>query len=389
MIATRYASIPGGVRALLALVVVGALPLLALGPGTDLDVGAVIQTGEGILDGTYRPSRPPGTPVHETLVGVLHAIGGAIATNLLSLVSMIGLLTIVVFLARREGVGSSWLVALAVVTNPWFFVAGTSTVEAMLAIALAIGGAYALRTRRDLVAAVLFGLSIGARFTTALVVAAALLAELPERRDRRVVTVGLLTIAIGVACFVPAMVSSGSSRAFAQNEFETTGVAALIGRAGAKNLYFFGPFAVIVLLVLVPRVWHALQGWRASWIVRFAVLTIVFEEALFLRFPWKMSHLLPVLVALALLLGVALKQRPQLLIAFAVAQLLYAAVNVQLLEPDNPNRASSAQFVFDVRWGALVTDIACRADDTSAWKNNDKARLEAVWNCAKPFGDGP
>jgi hypothetical protein len=85
---------------------------------------------------------------------------------------------------------------------------------------------------------------------------------------------------------------------------------------------------------------------------------------------------------------VALRDRPQWLVVLVVAQLLYAVVNLQLLEPDNPNDARGAQVVFDPRWGVLVTDIRCRADDTDAWKG-DARRLEAVWNCAKPFGTGP
>jgi hypothetical protein len=85
---------------------------------------------------------------------------------------------------------------------------------------------------------------------------------------------------------------------------------------------------------------------------------------------------------------VALRDRPQWLVALVVAQLLYSVVNLQLLEPDNPNDARGARAVLDLRWGVVVTDVACRADDTEAWKG-DSARLEAVWNCAKPFGTGP
>ena len=101
-----------------------------------------------------------------------------------------------------------------------------------------------------------------------------------------------------------------------------------------------------------------------------------------------MGHLLPLLVCLALWLGVALRDRPRLLVALVVAQLLYSVVNLQLLEPDNPNDARGARVVFDLRWGVFVTDIACRADDTGAWKGGAD-RLEGVWNCAKPFGTGP
>jgi hypothetical protein len=143
-----------------------------------------------------------------------------------------------------------------------------------------------------------------------------------------------------------------------------------------------------VLLAVVPALWRALRAWRTQWVLRFGVLGVVVIEGLFVRFPWKMGHLLPLLVCLALWLGVALRDRPRWLVALVVAQLLYSVVNLQLLEPDNPNDARGARAVLDLRWGVIATDVACRADDTDAWKGGSEP-LEAVWNCAKPFGTGP
>jgi hypothetical protein len=188
--------------------------------------------------------------------------------------------------------------------------------------------------------------------------------------------------------YTPAFVSAGNSLAFAQNDFSTASPGVMLGRALAKDLYFFGLAGAAVLLAVLPALWSALRAWRSQWVLRFGVLGVVVIEGLFIRFPWKMGHLLPLLVCLALWLGVALRERPRWLLALVVAQLLYSVVNLQLLEPDNPNDARGAQVVFDPRWGVLVTDISCRADDTNAWKG-DSRRLEAVWNCAKPFGTGP
>jgi len=75
-----------GTLGVLAVALVLALPLLLSGPGNDLDVGNVFRSGRAIarhLD--YVPSRPPGAPVHEALVGFGDLIGGPLLTNLLSL----------------------------------------------------------------------------------------------------------------------------------------------------------------------------------------------------------------------------------------------------------------------------------------------------------------
>ncbi len=382
-----------------------SVPLLLLGPGTDLDVGAVLASGRGILDGDYRPSRPPGAPVHEAVVGLLDAVGGTVATNLASLAAAFAVVLAIVSLLSRHGVPRVWLAAAVVAANPWFLVAATSTVDFLWALALVLWSIDVLQRGHPVPAALLAALAVGSRLTSALLVAAAVLAALSGRPDgddaartggapgrvawRPVLTYGALTAVLGAAAYVPAFVSSGNSLAFAQNDFRTEGVAVMVGRALSKDLYFIGPFAAVVLLLMVVPMMRALPLWRSSWPLRFGVLAVVVSEGLFVRFPWKMGHLLPLLVGLAMWAGVALARRPRLLVALVAAQLSYAVVNVQVLEPNEQNAATDASFTIDLRWGVVVTDTVCRARDRDAWEGNDRVRLEAVWNCAKPFGNGP
>jgi hypothetical protein len=321
---------------------------------------------------------------------VLDRVGGTTLTNLATLVAALAIIAAIVELARKADLPRPYLVAAVVVANPWFIVAATSTVDFPLAMAFLLWGAILLRRDHTVLAAVCFALSVGCRATTILLVMAALVAEVTGEnpKPRRAFVCGALASVLGLALYIPAFVSAGGSLAFAQNDFRTASVGVMIGRALAKDLYFFGLAAAAVLLLAAPALWRALRKWRAQWIVRFGVLGVLVIEALFVRFPWKMGHLLPLLVCLALWLGVALRDRPQLLVALVVAQMLYSVVNLQVLQPDNPNDATGARVVLDLRWGVVVTDVSCRADDTGAWKGDAK-RLEAVWNCAKPFGTGP
>ena len=373
-----------------AALAVVAIPQLLLGPGTDLDVGAVLASGRLIMHGDYRPSRPPGSPVHEAVAGVAERVGGTTLSNVVTLLAALAIVAAVVELARRADLPRPYLVAAVVVANPWFIVAATSTVDFPLAIAFLLWGSIAMRRDQTVVASVCFALAVGCRATTILLVMVALVAEVTgeEPKPRRALLCGALSSVLGLALYVPAFVSAGGSLAFAQNDFRTASPGVMIGRALAKDLYFFGLAGAAVLIVAAPALWAALRKWRTQWIVRFGVLGAIVIEAMFVRFPWKMGHLLPLLVCLALWLGVALRDRPRLLVALVVAQLLYSVVNLQLLEPDNPNDATGARAKLDLRWGVVVTDVACRADDTGAWKG-DSDRLEAVWNCAKPFGTGP
>ena len=415
-------------------VVVALTPLAFLGPGTDIDVGAVLRSGISIVeDGTYRMSRAPGAPVHETAVGVLHAVGGTLGPNLGSLVAATALVLLLASLLRREGVGRVGLSVAVVVANPWFLASAVSTVDFLWALALWAGAALVLRTRRTLggaaVAGLLGGLAVGTRASTAVLVAVLALAEaLDHRRADRVrgdptagsgadaapdrpidgpgvdtaiaehradapspvVRAGIALVvaaAVGLLLFVPGFRAAESSLGFAQNDVPTSSFAVQVGRFVVKDLYFFGPFAAVVLVLCGPAVARALGRWRSDWLVRVGLLTVVASQLLFLRFPWKMGHLLPTLVGLALLLARALGDRPRLLVALVATQLLYAFVSVTLIRPDTPNAATGGRFTFEVRPGALVTDVRCRADDPDAWEAPTPDRIFAVWDCAKPWAE--
>ena len=53
-----------------------------------------------------------------------------------------------------------------------------------------------------------------------------------------------------------------------------------------------------------------------------------------------------------------------------------------------PNQARKATVSVHVRPGPLVVDTQCRLDDRNAARSLDVGRIEAVWNCARPWGTG-
>lgn len=382
-----------------AVVAVAAVPMTFLGPGTDLDVGAVIHAGRSIVrHGEYMPSRAPGAPVHETVVGLLTSVGRTVGPNLGSLGAAIALVVVLGALLRREGVRRVELSIAVVVANPWFLVAATSTVDFLWALALWAGAALWLRSRPTWGGAVgaglLAGLAVGCRSSTAFLVLGLVLTHAlePQGDDRsppwlRALAAGATAAVVGLVLYVPSYRAARSSLAFAQNDVPTSSPLVQIGRFLVKDLYFFGPFAAVVLLLALPALARVVLRWRADWLVRLGLVTVLISQILFLRFPWKMGHLLPTLVGLALLLARALGDapKPRLLAALVAAQLLYGVVNVTLIEPDNPNAATGGELTLEPAWGALVTDIRCRSQDPDAWEGPGIARLNVVWNCAKPW----
>ncbi len=140
------------------------------------------------------------------------------------------------------------------------------------------------------------------------------------------------------------------------------------------------------MLAVVPAVVRLVRGeWSASWVVRFSSIGLVLTQLLFLRFPWKMAHLLPSLVVGVLLLGMALKDRPRILVGLAVLQLLFCFVQVEVVQPDDPNQATSARFEPSVGWGPVVIDWQCRREHADAYRGRQKVEVESAWLCAQPF----
>jgi hypothetical protein len=394
-----------------------AFPLVAASPGNDLDVANVFRSGRSMARHlSYLPSRPPGAPVHELIVGVLDLLGGPVLTNLASVAAAAWLLYGLHELMRETGHGRSAALAVALVAaNPWFVIAATSTADYVFALAFVIAAARAVRAGRSVEAGLLAAAAMGCRIGSAALIGAVLVAELTESRlpvpaagmvtgetqepaeeaastaappstaARRVAITAAVTAAATVVIFIPSFLSAGGL-SFADNDFSTSSVAVQLGRALAKDLILLGPIASLVALLALPALVRTLRAWRLSWPVRFATIGFALSQLLFVRFPWKMPHLLPCLLCLAILLAVVLAERPRLVVALVVLQLLFCVVRVDVVQPDDPNQASGGRIAFSTGWGPVVRDWQCRREHSEAYRGRQKVEVEQAWDCAKPFG---
>ena len=195
-------------RALVAITAALALPIFWLGYGTDIDVGQVLLAGDRIRNGDYAPSRNPGVPVVETIVGLLDPVGGHILVNLATVGALAFTVVGIARLVRAWGHDNGDLVALALLVSPVTLIAGTSTGDFIWALAFFVWGALMHLQGRSVLAGVLFGLAIGSRSTTLLLVAAFLLADGWDRAHRRrCLTTAALALPLGAAFFIPSWLS--------------------------------------------------------------------------------------------------------------------------------------------------------------------------------------
>jgi hypothetical protein len=379
-----------GVLGVLGLALLLAIPLLVSGPGNDLDVGNVFRSGRAIarhLD--YVPSRPPGAPVHESLVGIGDVVGGPLVTNLLSLLAAGLLLWQLDRLLRDEGVAPTgrWAVALVAV-NPWFLIAATSTADYVFALLFVVLAARALRHDHALLAGIAGAAAMGCRVGSITLLVAIAVAEacLGRARWRPVLLAGATAAVLTLAVFIPSFVEAGGL-AFAENDFSASSPLVQLGRAAAKDVLVLGIPTTLVVLAAIPALIAALRRWSTSWLVRFGVVGLVLSQVLFIRFPWKMAHLLPTLLCVAVLLAVALEDRRRWLVAMVALQLVFGVVRVDVLAPNDANEASGGRFQPTITAGPMLTDLRCRRDDPDAYLGRQKEEIEVAWDCAAPYRD--
>lgn len=378
------------------------LPFIGLGYGTDIDITNVLRSGESILDGDYRYSRPPGAFAHEITTGVLDRIGGSTLVALGSaLAAVAALVALALVVERNHGSRAGRIAVVVVATQPWFWVAATSLGDYAYAIAfLLIGVVLAQRDARVL-AGLSFAVAIGFRSGTALLVLAYLLAEVTGAGDRRwrpVITTGAVAVAVGAVFYVPPWLSVGRTTQFLENQFQTGSVAVMVARWGVKNLAFFGLLTIIVLVVRAPALTSVLTRFSDLVLVRFAVYGAVVTELVYLRFPWKPVHLLPMVVCLALLLAISPAVSDRLVGAVVVSQLVLAAVSVSVAEPDVADAATSGRFAPGITAGIVTNEIRCRLDQDYDGGWPDLESIEADFAAAEVFvcqarswraGEGP
>lgn len=344
-------------------------------------------------------SRTPGAPVHEAGTAVLHAVGGVVLVNLASVVMAAVTALAVVRLLSREGHPHAGWFGLAVVLNPYVWIAGTSMVDFLWATGFALAGANAQLSRRWVPAAILYALAAGCRLSTLFVVGAFVLADLlgASKRDRpRLVGLGVATVGLSAVVFVPPFLDMGWG--FLDSEVPSSSPLVQLGRFAVKNWFFVGPIALALILVVLPRLVRALpERWRASTVLRMGLLGGIAAQAIFLRFPWKLAHLIPAFLCLLLVLGAARVMSNRTVAVLLAAQLLLGVVNVNLADPDRPDQATGGRFAPEVVEGQWLRDLRCRLDsDREAYRDSERgdvggrgvgADLFATWQCVVPWSE--
>ena len=365
-----------GERALLLVTAVVTLPILWLGYGTDLDIGAVLAAGQRIRDLDYAPSRNPGVPVVETIVAVLDPVGGHVLTNLVTAIALAATVVGTARLVRAWGHENGDLIALAFLASPIVLISGTQTADFVYATAFFVWGALALVRGHPVPAGVLFALTLGSRSSSLLLVTALLVAVAwdPEHR-RRTFLATAIAVPGAALLYVPVWLSYDRSLGFLDATDGWVSLPNNLARFLLKNYAVVGLAAVLVLVVAAPALVRSLRNWGVDPMLRFGVLGLFATEVLFLRMPWKPAHLVPSLLALVLWIGASGRNRRSFLWVLVAAMAVNGLVVFRPFTADDPDTTGGGDFAPAITLGWLANDIRCRVEhmdeppdlDSGAW----------------------
>ena len=373
-------------RWLVAITAAVTLPMLWLGYGTDLDIGAVLGAGARVRDLDYAPSRNPGVPVVEAIVAALDPVGGHILVNLATAAALAATVVAVARLVTTWGHDNGDLVALAFLASPIVLISGTQTADFIWAAAFLTWGALMLARERPVVAGVLLALALGSRSSSLVLVAALLVAVGWERDERRRVAVaGAVAGPLALLLYVPVWLSFDRRFGFLDATDGWVGLSNNLARFLLKNYAVAGLALVVLVAVAAPAMVRSLRHWGHDPLLRFAVLGLVATELLFLRMPWKPAHLIPSLLAVVLWIAASERNRRPFLWLVIGAMVLNGLVTFRPFIADAPDSTGGGDFEPAVTTGWLVNDIGCRADYM-----HDPPRLDSgAWACTLEPMRGP
>ena len=308
------------------------LPFLLPGYGTDTDgwklAAAIREMSE---TGRYTASRMPGYPVMEFLCAPL-ARWGAWGPNALSALAAVACALLSRQLFTRHGVRDAALAGAAFTFLPAAFIAGTSSMDYLWALAFALAAWLEARDGRAARAGLWLGLAIGTRLTSVLFgpALAILLAAAPGgSRARRWLSCAGVAAPVAVVCYLPAFaryglqmftyseISGGQSPAvhFLAGLFRggDPGVpwSLIAGQATVLLAGLVGCAAVASAILALP--WQPRTASRAARLDRPALVAVgtlvLLESAFYLRLPHDEGYLLPVVPFLMLALAALVTPR--------------------------------------------------------------------------------
>ena len=372
--------------------------------GSDWDSYALIGTYENyIKNGIYIPSRPPGFPIYEFLIGLCIVIGEGLGLNfehvvLLFQFSFLICLNFLIYCFFKKIENSNWIIYLIISVSPIYLISGLSAIDyifgslfGFLAIFLTMY-LYEKKYSRFFIVFSL-ALSVSARLSNLIFLLVVVLYIYTKKKDLRQSIILMLSSLVITSIiyfifynnlfsfYVSTGVYSNWSDMFCMLNLTNTDHDLInrLGRFFLKQIPFVGGLGFLVFVSIFYRLKFDVKGNNF-----YLFLIFLFFELSFLRLPTEEGHLLPAFIAFMLIIN---KSENKIISILLLCVFLSNFVDLKFYEVDKINSAAEIYFSLGIDEGLFLEDYKLRneiAEDKSFHYKNSQISLYDAWSKGCP-----
>tara|TARA_X000001036_G_scaffold422832_1_gene446163 strand:- start:6299 stop:7441 length:1143 start_codon:yes stop_codon:yes gene_type:complete len=358
----------------------GFLPFIYYGfISSDWDSYASFASGSILItDNTYIPSRPPGFPLYELLLAPLSLFDTRIA-----LITHF-FFSVLLFLLVEKSIEKSHkniLLLFLFFTSPIYLIASYTVIDYIVGCFFGFLSISLIKQDKFLLGTFFLIVSSGIRLSNLLFLIACVLYLIIYKKYKESLFVLFSTLIFVLLLYFPSYSIAGGV-CFLNLTNTDHDMVGRLGRYFYKQLQIFGLIGSIVFFIALLKS----KGWGKLIIkenIPYLLVFISFQIS-FLRLPTEQGHLLPAFVAFFYLIN-QLEINKSLIITSLIFSLTSSLVSVEILKPDVPNHATTADVGLFIEKGYLVKNLDER---TLKGKNYTKNINQAKINIAEDWKSG-
>ena len=372
--------------------------------GSDWDSYALIGTYENFIkNGIYIPSRPPGFPTYELLIGLCIVIAEGLGINfehaiLLFQLSLLISLNFLIYCFFKKTKKSNWIIYLIISLSPIYLISGLSAIDYIFGSLfgfLAIFLTMYLYEQKNSKFFIVFSLalSISARLSNLIFLVVVILYIYRKKEDfKQSIILMFSTLAITsiiyfifysnlFSFYISKDVYSNWSDMFCVLNLTNTdhNLINRLGRFFLKQIPFLGGLGFLLFVSIIYKLKFDIKDNNF-----YLFLIFLFFELSFLRLPTEEGHLLPAFIAFMLIIN---KSKHRIITILFLFVFLSNFVDLKFYEVDKINSATEIYFALDVKEGLFIEDYMLRneiADDKSFHYKNSQNTLYDAWSKGCP-----
>ena len=349
--------------------------------GSDWDSYALIGTLKNFEKyNVYIPSRPPGFPIYELVIGFLFKITGEnklISPEqvvLLFQLILIICLNFLIYSFFKKNKNKNYIIYLLTVFSPIYLISGFSVIDYVLGAIFGFLAIYQIiynfNSKYIIFSTSLYlGIALGIRLSNIIflfVVTVYLIFY--EKNLKTGMQIGFLTIALTTLIYFPfyrslyifyvenGIYQSPSEMICIINLTNTDhNLLGRLGRFFLKQINFFGTIGFLIFLIALKDFKFKIDSKN---LVYFGIF-LIFQISFF-RLPTEEGHLLPAYIAFMLMLNNIEKLNSKLLLITLLFTFSSNFGDVKFYKVDNVDSASEIEFNFELTSGFYVEDYEIR-----------------------------